>query len=222
MFSSRTSSRLIGVKSLDALEGSSVALRSFYIALLRDLVATCSLPGVLAFSGKDSTVKRRIGIGTVVLSLLMAGCFSRLAFAKDEPKWIEVHSAHFSVLTDAGDKRGREVALRMEHMRAVFGQLLLKDKLNMPVPITVIALKSDKQYGMVAPAKQSMAGGVYVPGADRIYILLDSFGSLRTGRQVERGAEPNLAREWQEDISDEWRRAPIVQRSLTQLVGSPL
>jgi tetratricopeptide (TPR) repeat protein len=175
MFSSRTSSRLIGVKSLDALEGSSVALRSFYIALLRDLVATCSLPGVLAFSGKDSTVKRRIGIGTVVLSLLMAGCFSRLAFAKDEPKWIEVHSAHFSVLTDAGDKRGREVALRMEHMRAVFGQLLLKDKLKMPVPITVIALKSDKQYGMVAPAKQSMAGGFYVPGSDRIYIVLNLF-----------------------------------------------
>ncbi len=120
-------------------------------------------------------MKRRIGIGTVVLSLLMAGCFSRLAFAKDEPKWIEVHSAHFSVLTDAGDKRGREVALRMEHMRAVFGQLLLKDKLKMPVPITVIALKSDKQYGMVAPAKQSMAGGFYVPGSDRIYIVLNLF-----------------------------------------------
>src|ERR1035441_1224793 len=177
MFSSRTSSRLIGVKSLDALEGSSVALRSFYIALLRDLVATCSLPGVLAFSGKDSTVKRRIGIGTVVLSLLMAGCFSRLAFAKDEPKWIEVHTAHFSVLTDAGDKRGREVALRMEQMRAVFGQLLLKNKLKMPIPVTVIALKSDKQYGMTAPAKQSLAGGFYVPGSDRVYIVLNLFAA---------------------------------------------
>ena len=38
---------------------------------------------------------------------------------KDEPKWIEVHTAHFSVITDAGEKRGREVALRMEQMRAV-------------------------------------------------------------------------------------------------------
>jgi tetratricopeptide (TPR) repeat protein len=120
-------------------------------------------------------VKSRIAIGTVVLSLLIASCFSRRAFAKDEPKWIEVHSAHFSVLTDAGDKRGREVALRMEQMRAVFGQLLLKAKLKMPVPITVIALKSDKQYGMVAPAKQSMAGGFYVPGSDRIYIVLNLF-----------------------------------------------
>ena len=120
-------------------------------------------------------MKRWFGLATVALSLLIAGCFSRPAFAKDEPKWIEVHSAHFSVLTDAGDKRGREVALRMEQMRAVFGQLLLKDKLKMSVPITVIALKSDKQYGMVAPAKQSMADGFYVPGSDRVYIVLNLF-----------------------------------------------
>jgi tetratricopeptide (TPR) repeat protein len=131
--------------------------------------------GVLAFLGKDFAVKRWFSISTVALSLLMAGCLSRLAVAKDEPKWIEIHSAHFSVLTDAGDKRGREVALRMEQMRAVFGQLLLKEKLKMPVPITVIALKSDKQYGMVAPAKQSMAGGFYVPGPDRVYIVLNLF-----------------------------------------------
>jgi len=114
-----------------------------------------------------------LSIGAVVLSLLVAGCSLPPAFAKDEPKWIEVHTAHFSVLTDAGDKRGREVALRMEQMRAVFGQMLLKNKLKMPVPITVIALKSDKQYGMAAPAKQSTAGGFYVPGSDRVYIVLN-------------------------------------------------
>ena len=109
-----------------------------------------------------------------VLALLVAPNLS-FAKAKDEPKWIEVHTAHFSVITDAGDKRGREVALRMEQMRSIFGQLLLKDKLKMPAPITVIAFKSDKQYGMVAPAKQSMAGGFYVPGADRVYIVLNLF-----------------------------------------------
>ena len=110
-------------------------------------------------------------LNSVVLTLVAP----QLAFAKDEPKWIEVHTAHFSVLTDAGEKRGREVALRMEQMRAVFGQLLLRDKLRMPLPITVIALKSDKQYGMVAPGKQSTAGGFYVPGSDRIYIVLNLF-----------------------------------------------
>lgn len=97
------------------------------------------------------------------------------AFTKDEPKWLEVHTAHFSVLTDAGEKRGREVALRMEQMRTTFGELLQKDKLKMSVPVTVVALKSDKQYGLVAPAKQSLAGGFYVPGYDRVYIVLNLF-----------------------------------------------
>jgi tetratricopeptide (TPR) repeat protein len=126
--------------------------------------------------GKESTVTRWFGVGVaIVLCLVVACCFPRQAFAKDEPKWIDVHTAHFSVLTDAGEKRGREVALRMEQMRAVFGQLLLKSKLKMPLPVTVIALKSDQQYGMVAPAKQSLAGGFYVPGSDRVYIVLNLF-----------------------------------------------
>lgn len=86
-----------------------------------------------------------------------------------------MHTSHFFVLTDAGEKRGREVALRMEQMRAVFGQLLMKKKLVMSVPVTVIAFKSDKQYGDAAPAKQSTAGGFYVPGYDRIFIGLNLF-----------------------------------------------
>jgi tetratricopeptide (TPR) repeat protein len=114
-------------------------------------------------------------LGFVTPILMLASFLPPPAFAKDEPKWIEVHTAHFSVMTDAGEKRGREVALRMEQMRSVFGQLLLKDKLKMPVPITVIALKSDKQYGLVAPTKQNMAGGFYVPGYDRIYIVVNLF-----------------------------------------------
>jgi tetratricopeptide (TPR) repeat protein len=113
----------------------------------------------------------------MLLAILGVGIFvsPKLAFAKDEPKWIEVHSTHFSVLTDGGEKHGREVALRMEQMRSVFGQLILKEKLKMPVPITVVALRSDKQYGLIAPAKQSMAAGFYVPGSDRVYIILNLF-----------------------------------------------
>lgn len=112
-------------------------------------------------------------VPVVALWLVLAA--SPGAFARDEPKWLEVHTAHFSVITDAGEKRGREVALRMEQMRSVFGQLLLRDKLKMPVPVTVLALKSEKQYGIVAPGKQSTAGGFYVPAWDRVYVVLNLF-----------------------------------------------
>jgi len=117
----------------------------------------------------------KLAAGVAALLAILAAPNLAFAKAKDEPKWIEVHTAHFSVITDAGEKRGREVALRMEQMRAIFGRLLLKKKLTMSVPITVISLKSDKQYGTVAPAKQSMAGGFYVPGPDRVYIVLNLF-----------------------------------------------
>jgi tetratricopeptide (TPR) repeat protein len=133
---------------------------------------------MLVMRHRPAIATTRFAVRIITLLAMLAGLkffAPQLAFAKDEPKWIEVHTAHFSVITDAGERRGREVALRMEQMRAVFGQLLLKDKLKMPVPITVIALKSDKQYGLVAPAKQSMATGFYVPGWDRIYIVLNLF-----------------------------------------------
>lgn len=125
-----------------------------------------------------SPIQKRAAWAAVLLILvaqIVCAAIPALALAKDEPKWLEVHSAHFSVITDAGDKRGREVALRLEQMRAVFGQLILKNKLNMSVPITVVAFKSDKQYGDVAPLKQSMDGGFYVPASDRIYIVLNLF-----------------------------------------------
>ena len=120
-------------------------------------------------------MKRTSTIGAALISLVGMALSACPAFAANEPKWLEIHSAHFYVITDADEKRGREVALRMEQMRSIFGQLLLRDKLKMSVPITVIALKSDKYFGFIAPTKQNMAKAFYVPGSDRIYIVLNLF-----------------------------------------------
>jgi tetratricopeptide (TPR) repeat protein len=111
----------------------------------------------------------------VLGSLLGIALSTRAALAADEPKWNQIHTAHFNVLSDAGEKRGREVALRMEQMRTLFGQLLMRDKLKMPVPLTVVALKSDKYFGLIAPTKQNMAKAFYLPASDRIYIVLNLF-----------------------------------------------
>jgi hypothetical protein len=47
------------------------------------------------------------------------------AFA-GEPQWMELGSPHFSVVSDGGEKRGREVAVRFEQMRSIFGALMTK------------------------------------------------------------------------------------------------
>jgi len=95
-----------------------------------------------------------------------------------EPPWLEIHSTHFTVITDAGEKKGREVALGFEQMRAVFALLLTKDRLNQPLPLTILALKNDKSYYQAAPLRQGQpidAPGFFLPGDDQHFIVLNLF-----------------------------------------------
>jgi Flp pilus assembly protein TadD len=98
--------------------------------------------------------------------------------AEKEPQWIRVNSAHFSVLTDAGEKKGREVILRFEQMRSIFAQLLMKTRVNMPEPLDIIAFKGDKEFVQIAPIRQGQAiskPAFFLPGEDRNYIVLNLF-----------------------------------------------
>jgi Tfp pilus assembly protein PilF len=92
--------------------------------------------------------------------------------------WLRISSDHFTVLTDAGEKRGHEVAARFEQMRAVFGELLLRRKLKMGKPLDIIALRSDQDYAQLAPLSDGQpisAAGFFLSGEDRIYIVLNLF-----------------------------------------------
>ena len=106
-----------------------------------------------------------------VLSLLLCP-----ASFSAEPPWLEVHSTHFTVITDAGEKKGREVALRFEQMRAVFATLLGKERLNQSVPLTILAFNNDKSYYQVAPLRQGQpidVPGFFLPGDDQDFIVLN-------------------------------------------------
>jgi tetratricopeptide (TPR) repeat protein len=97
------------------------------------------------------------------------------AFA-DDVHWIEVKSPHFSVVTDAGEKRGRETAMRFEQMRAVFGALLIKANVNLPIPLQIVAFRNSKELGRFAPlwnGKPVPLAGLFQSGEDRSFIMLD-------------------------------------------------
>ncbi len=187
--------------------------------------------------------------------------FSLRLFAADEPKWIEIHTAHFSVITDAGEKRGREVTLRLEQMRSVAGRLLLRTRLTMPVPLTVIALKNDKEYAEIAPlvkGQPTSSPAFLLNGDDRAWIVLnlfadepwrviahpfahmllnynypptpgwfdegfaEYFSSIRvTDKQVEIGADPELAPSVQEDLLEN-RTETRPSKSLTEILNSAI
>ena len=117
-------------------------------------------------------------LGTSV-RVVLAGCvafFSLASRAAEQSPWLEIHSTHFTVITDAGDKKGKEVALRFEQMRAAFAVLLMKERLHEPLPLTIIAFKNDKDYYQTAPLRQGQpiaVPGFFLPGDDQNFIVLN-------------------------------------------------
>jgi hypothetical protein len=113
-----------------------------------------------------------------LIAMLLGVFLSPSAPATEPSPWREIHSTHYTVITDAGEKKGTEVALRFEQMRAVFALLLMKERLNEPVPLTIVAFKSDKNYYQSAPLRQGQpidVSGFLLPGEDRNFIVLNLF-----------------------------------------------
>ena len=118
-------------------------------------------------------------IPALLLAVTLLGILSSSSARETEPApWLEIHSTHFTVITDAGEKKGKEVALRFEQMRSVFAILLMKNRLNEPLPLTILALKNDKDYYQTAPLRQGQpitVPGFFVPGTDQNFIVLYMF-----------------------------------------------
>jgi tetratricopeptide (TPR) repeat protein len=111
----------------------------------------------------------------LAVSLFLTLLFTTTAAAGDAA-WVEVKSPHFSVYTDAGERRGREVATRFEQMRVVFGELISNAKVNTPIPLQIVAFRNNKELKQVAPlwhGKPIDLAGLFISGSDRCFILLD-------------------------------------------------
>ncbi|HEX3741063.1 MAG TPA: tetratricopeptide repeat protein [Terriglobales bacterium] len=109
------------------------------------------------------------------LALALA-LFAPVSTVASESQWLEVDSPHFSVVTDAGEKRGREVAQRFEQMRSVFSTLLTKAHVNLPIPLQIVAFRNSKELRQVVPlwhGKPIQVAGLFQGGQDRCFIMLD-------------------------------------------------
>jgi hypothetical protein len=93
----------------------------------------------------------------------------------DEPHWIRISSSHFFVVTDADQDKARDALVRFEQMRVAFGQLLSRDRISMPEPVDIIALRSDEEYSKVVPNRpgQALGAGFFLSGDDRYYFVLN-------------------------------------------------
>lgn len=114
---------------------------------------------------------RSIPLYGALLALIL--CITSLAV---EAPWQEVHSVHFTVITDGGESWGREVALRFEQMRSVFAIMLSKERLHESTPLTILAFQNDKSYYQIAPLNHGQpidAPGFFLHGEDQDFIVLN-------------------------------------------------
>jgi tetratricopeptide (TPR) repeat protein len=106
----------------------------------------------------------------------LAFLLSPLPARSSPPAWVQVRSPNFSVVTDAGEKRGREVALRFEQMRTVFASLMPKARVTLPVPLEIVAFRNTKEMRQFVPlwkGKPTDVSGLFQSGMDRSYIMVD-------------------------------------------------
>ncbi len=100
---------------------------------------------------------------TLYLALLALPWFGPQAFAAD---WTRVGSPRIEIMTDAGEKTGRELLAHFETIRAIFHQAGIADS---PLPVRVFAFASESEFHSYSDEKNS--AGFY-HGSDRDTIAL--------------------------------------------------
>jgi tetratricopeptide (TPR) repeat protein len=96
--------------------------------------------------------------------------------AADRP-WVEVSSAHFHVVSNAGEKEARAVAWQFEQVRSVFNNLWPWARTDARRPFVVLAVRDEASLKRLAPEYWERRGGVqpsgvFVGGADRDFVAM--------------------------------------------------
>jgi hypothetical protein len=91
--------------------------------------------------------------------------------------WQQVTSPHFTVVSNAGDKRAREVAWQFEQIRAAMLAIWPWMRGDLDRPVLVLAAKDENTMKLLAPQYWEKGGSlrpdsVFVTGPDRHYIAL--------------------------------------------------
>ena len=107
---------------------------------------------------------------------LLALVLPLTATAKPE-SWMEVHSPHFTVITNANEKQARRVADQFERMRSVFHTLFPKIQIDALGSITVLAIKNENDLRALEPSAylakgQLKIGGLFLRVPDKNYVLM--------------------------------------------------
>jgi tetratricopeptide (TPR) repeat protein len=92
------------------------------------------------------------------------------------PPWVEVKSAHFTVVTNAGDKAGRRTAWQFEQIRAALARLWPWAKVDSGLPFVIFAAHDEASLKTLGPqyweGKRLRPGSFWVTGRDCMFVAL--------------------------------------------------
>ncbi|HWY08702.1 MAG TPA: hypothetical protein VNY24_17700 [Candidatus Acidoferrales bacterium] len=84
--------------------------------------------------------------------------------AEHRENWTEIRSAHFTVISNAGEHEGRRIALQFEEVRALFEQLYPKLKVDSGKPTVVFALKNEDSLKLLTPSYGQNSKAMHIAG----------------------------------------------------------
>jgi len=114
----------------------------------------------------------------VTIPFLVAVCLSLVpGSASAADAWIEASSPHFRVVSNAGEKRARDVAWQMEQIRSAIEKGWSWARVQLNRPIVIIAVKDEASMKALVPrywekGSTIRPASVLVSGPDRHYIAL--------------------------------------------------
>ncbi|MDR3739792.1 MAG: DUF1570 domain-containing protein [Terracidiphilus sp.] len=94
-----------------------------------------------------------------------------------DPQALRIVSPHFTLITDAGDRQGREILDNFEHMRWMFQTLFPTLRIDPAEPMVIVAVRNSKEFQTLEPADYLAKGqlnlaGYFLHSTDKHYILL--------------------------------------------------
>jgi tetratricopeptide (TPR) repeat protein len=113
---------------------------------------------------------------TVALVTCLSIGFSTLALHAED-KWIEVKSAHFTVLSNAGQSSARTLAWQLEQIRGAVAALWPWAHVDPDRPLTVIGVRDEPSMKALVPQYWESRGGlrpasVWMSGPDQYYLAI--------------------------------------------------
>ena len=115
----------------------------------------------------------RVGFLVLVLTL------SATAAAADD-RWIEVKSPHFTVVSNAGDNRARNIAWQFEQIRGAIAVGWPWARVQLDRPVMVVAAKDEATMKLLLPKywessdRESRPASVFASSPERHYITMRS------------------------------------------------